>query len=141
MTLFFSAFSFLKAFGNKSKNRLLYFRGRKHQEKSLEDNQNAAWEFSMKKNKQCGNSLFNTGKAYRSSLVAAQRPSQGIYLTTKGILQMNHIEMALLKKELQRLKEDYQKCKDELLKEYIMEDIVLIGQVISMNESESGAKV
>lgn len=66
---------------------------------------------------------------------------QPIYLTTKGILQMNDIEMALLKKELQRLKEDYQKCEDELLKESIMEDIVLIGQVINMSESESEATV
>ncbi|WHX41168.1 hypothetical protein QNH36_03100 [Mesobacillus sp. AQ2] len=54
---------------------------------------------------------------------------------------MNDIEMALLKKELQRLKEDYQKCEDELLKESIMEDIVLIGQVINMSESESEATV
>ncbi|WP_186326683.1 hypothetical protein [Cytobacillus oceanisediminis] len=54
---------------------------------------------------------------------------------------MNHIEMALLKKELQRLKEDYQKCGDELLKEYIMEDIVLLEQVINMSESESEATV
>lgn len=64
-----------------------------------------------------------------------------IYLTTKGFLQMNHIEMALLKKEIQRLKADYEKCEDERLKEYIMEDIMLIEQVINKNESETEAKV
>ncbi|WP_158651452.1 hypothetical protein [Mesobacillus jeotgali] len=54
---------------------------------------------------------------------------------------MNHIEMALLKKEIQRLKADYEKCEDERLKEYIMEDIMLIEQVINKNESETEAKV
>ena len=54
---------------------------------------------------------------------------------------MNHIEMALLKKEILRLKEDYEKCEDERLKEYIMEDIMLIEQVINQHESETGTTV
>ena len=64
-----------------------------------------------------------------------------IYLTTKGFLQMNHIEMALLKKEIQRLKEDYDKCEDEKLKVWILEDIQLIEQVINQQESETGTTV
>lgn len=64
-----------------------------------------------------------------------------INLTTKGILQMNHIEMALLKNELQRLQADYQKCEDERLKEYIREDIKLIENAINMRVSEAKSKV
>lgn len=54
---------------------------------------------------------------------------------------MNHIEMALFKKELQRLKEDYKKCDDQLLKEQIIEDIRLVEQVIKKSESGTEAKV
>lgn len=54
---------------------------------------------------------------------------------------MNHIEMALFKKELQRLKEDYKQCDDEQLKEQIMEDIRLVEQVIKMSESGTEATV
>ncbi|WP_167834044.1 hypothetical protein [Mesobacillus selenatarsenatis] len=54
---------------------------------------------------------------------------------------MNHIEMALLKNELQRLQADYQKCEDERLKEYIREDIKLIENAINMRVSEAKSKV
>jgi hypothetical protein len=57
------------------------------------------------------------------------------------VFQMNHIELALLEKESQRLKEDYQRCEDERLKEYIMEDIVLIEHVINISVREAKSKV
>ncbi|MGV2941495.1 hypothetical protein AB5I83_17975 [Mesobacillus sp. LC4] len=54
---------------------------------------------------------------------------------------MTHIEMALMKNELHRLQSDYQKCEDERLKEYIMEDIKLIEHAINMRVSEAKSKV
>lgn len=49
--------------------------------------------------------------------------------------------MALLEKESQWLIEDYQRCEDERLKEYIMEDIVLIEHVSNMSVREAKSKV
>ena len=53
-----------------------------------------------------------------------------VYYSKEGILLINEQEMLLFIKELGHLLRDYKKCKEELLRQEIYKDILLLSAVI-----------